>query len=50
VLKRINPDIIRGIHQKIQLIILLLLLNLHLIYSNDPDPFKLRSIDVDQRR
>jgi hypothetical protein len=42
VLKRINLNIIRGIYQKIQLVILLLLLNFRLIYSNDPDPFELR--------
>jgi hypothetical protein len=41
-LKRINPDTIRDIHQKIQLIILLLPLNLRLIYPNDPDLLKLR--------
>jgi hypothetical protein len=37
-----NPDIIRGTYQKIQLIILLFPLNFRLIYSNDPDPFELR--------
>jgi hypothetical protein len=37
-----NSDIIRGIYQKIQLVILLLLLNFRLMYPNDPDPFKLR--------
>jgi hypothetical protein len=41
-LKRINPDTIRDIHQKIQLVILLLSLNLRLIYPNNPDLFELR--------
>jgi hypothetical protein len=42
VLKRMNPNIIRGIYQKIQLIILLFLLNFRVMYSNDSDLFKLR--------
>jgi hypothetical protein len=41
-LKRINPDIIRGTHKKIQLIVLLLSLNLRLMYPNGPDLFELR--------
>jgi hypothetical protein len=42
VLRRINSDIIRGIYQRIQLVILLLSLNFRLIYPNNPDLFKLR--------
>jgi hypothetical protein len=37
-----NPDIIRGIYQKIQLIILLFSLNFRLIYPNSLDLFELR--------
>jgi hypothetical protein len=37
-----NLDIIRGIYQKIQLIILLFLLNFRLIYPYNPDPVELR--------
>jgi hypothetical protein len=37
-----NSDTIRGIYQKIQLIILLFSLNFRLMYPNGPDLFKLR--------